>query len=433
MLYGGRCLADIPLRDRFGKAGIQLLCSTDDGSLGFAGLVTELAALELDKEKAAVIYACGPDPMMKTLAAIAAKHGVPAEFSLSPSWAAASVPAGAASIGSGMERGTDGSRSARKARSSRGAHPMALTAKTVDLSTDLGFLKLRNPVLTASGTFGYGLEFEAYMDLEELGGIIVKGLYYRPREGNPPPRLVETASGLINAIGLQGVGVEAFAGKVLPKLRQIDTPIIVNVCGADDDEYAAVVEFLDRQEGIAAYELNISCPNVKKEGLCPALAPQQTFDLVKKIKAAGHRPLITKLSPNVTSIVEIARAAEEAGTDAVALVNTFLAMAVDLETRRPKLGNVYGGSSGPAIKPIALRMVHQVASRLTVPVIGMGGIMTGTDALEFLMVGAAAVEVGTANFVDPDAPTRIVGEIRSWCEAHGVAAVRDVIGTLTIS
>jgi len=307
---------------------------------------------------------------------------------------------------------------------------MALTAKTVDLSVDLGFLRLRNPVVMASGTFGYGLEFEPYLDLETLGGIVVKGLFYKPREGNPPPRLVETASGLINAIGLQGVGVEAFVAKVLPKLRSIGTPIIVNVCGADEDEYAAVVEYLDKQEGIAGYELNISCPNVKKEGLCPALSPQPTFDLVKRIKAASRRPLITKLSPNVTSIVEIAQAAEEAGTDAVALVNTFLAMAIDLETRRPKLGNVYGGLSGPAIKPIALRMVHQVASRLKVPVIGMGGIMTGTDALEFLVAGASAVEVGTASFVDPDAAARIVDEIRRWCEAHGVAAVRDIIGTL---
>ena len=310
---------------------------------------------------------------------------------------------------------------------------MAVTARPVDLSVDLGFLKLRNPVLTASGTFGYGLEFEPYLDLRKLGGIVVKGLYYGPREGNPPPRLVETASGLINAIGLQGVGVEAFARKVLPKLRAIDTTLIVNVCGADDDEYARVVEFLDRQDGIAAYELNISCPNVKKEGACPALEPQMTFGLVRRIKSASRRPVITKLSPNVTSIVEIAQAAEEAGTDAVALVNTFLAMAVDLETRRPKLGNVYGGLSGPAIKPIALRMVHQVATRLRVPVIGMGGIMTGTDALEFLMAGAAAVEVGTASFVDPDAAVRVITGIETWCRAHGVAAVREVIGALKTS
>jgi dihydroorotate dehydrogenase (NAD+) catalytic subunit len=305
-----------------------------------------------------------------------------------------------------------------------------MTTNAVDLTADLGFLRLRNPVLAASGTFGYGLEFEPYLDLEKLGGFVVKGLYYKPREGNPPPRLVETPSGLINAIGLQGVGVEAFAEKVLPKLRRLRTAVIVNVCGADDDEYAAVVEFLDGQEGIAAYELNISCPNVKKEGACPALSPRATFDLVKRIKAASRRPVITKLSPNVTSIVEIAQAAEEAGSDAVALVNTFLALALDLETRRPKLGNVFGGLSGPAIKPIALRMVYQVASRLKVPVIGMGGIMTGTDALEFLVAGAAAIEVGTANFVDPDAAGRIVEEMERWCEAHGVAAVRDIVGTL---
>ncbi len=309
---------------------------------------------------------------------------------------------------------------------------MAMTKKSVDLTADLGFLKLRNPVLAASGTFGYGLEFEPYLDLEKLGGFVVKGLYFKPREGNPPPRLVETASGLINAIGLQGVGVEAFAEKVLPQLRRLKTAVIVNVCGADDEEYAAVVEYLDKQDGIAAYELNISCPNVKTEGLCPALSPRTTFDLVKRIKAASRRPLITKLSPNVTSIVEIAKAAEEAGTDAIALVNTFLAMALDLETRRPKLGNVFGGLSGPAIKPIALRMVCQVASRIRVPVIGMGGITTGLDALEFLVAGAAAVEVGTANFVDPDAAVRIVGEVERWCEAHGVAAVREVVGTLKV-
>lgn len=310
---------------------------------------------------------------------------------------------------------------------------MAVTAKGVDLTADLGFLKLRNPVLAASGTFGYGLEFEPYLDLEKLGGFVVKGLYFKPREGNPPPRLAETAGGLINAIGLQGVGVEAFAEKVLPRLRGLGTAVVVNVCGADDDEYAAVVEYLDRQEGIAAYELNISCPNVKKEGACPALSPRTTYDLVKRIKAASRRPVITKLSPNVTSIIEIAQAAEEAGTDAVALVNTFLALAVDLETRRPRLGNVYGGLSGPAIKPIALRMVHQVASRVRVPVVGMGGIMTGTDALEFLVAGAAAVEVGTASFVDPDAALRIVAEMERWCESRGVAAVRDLVGTLRTS
>jgi dihydroorotate dehydrogenase (NAD+) catalytic subunit len=302
-----------------------------------------------------------------------------------------------------------------------------------DLTMGLGFLKLKNPVLAASGTFGYGLEFEPYLGLAELGGFVVKGLYLNPREGNPPPRLVETPSGLINAIGLQGVGVKAFAEKVLPRLRGLDAAVIVNVCGGDDEEYVAVVEFLDRQEGIAAYELNISCPNVKKEGLCPALSPDPTFRLVKQVKAVSRRPVITKLSPNVTNIAEVALAAEEAGTDAISLVNTFLAMAIDVETRRPRLANIFGGLSGPAIRPLAVRMVYQVASRVKVPVIGMGGIMTGADALEFLIAGAAAVEVGTANFVDPDAAVRIVAEIGRWCDAHGIARVRDVVGTVRVS
>jgi len=301
-----------------------------------------------------------------------------------------------------------------------------------DLSVDLGFLKLRNPVLAASGTFGYGLEFEPYLGLDRLGGVVVKGLYFGARAGNPPPRLVETPSGLINAIGLQGIGVKAFAEEVLPELRRRDATVIVNVCGADDDEYLRVVEFLDREEGIAAYELNISCPNVRKEGMCPALFAEPTFALVRRAKSATRRPVITKLSPNVTDIVEIAQAAEEAGTDAVALVNTFLAMAINIETRRPRLANTFGGLSGPAIRPLAVRMVYQVASHVRIPVIGMGGIMTGADALEFMVAGASAVEVGTANFVDPDASVRIVGEIEAWCEAHGVARVRELVGTVRV-
>lgn len=302
-----------------------------------------------------------------------------------------------------------------------------------DLTVDLGFRKLRNPVLTASGTFGYGLEFQPFLDLERLGGFVVKGLYFEPREGNPPPRLVETASGLINAIGLQGIGVRAFREDVLPRLRDLDTAVIINVCGADDDEYVRVAEALGRERGVAAFELNISCPNVQRDGACPALDPEATFALVKKVKAATAVPLITKLSPNVTDIVGIARAAEEAATDAISLVNTFLALAVDVETRQPKLGNVYGGLSGPAIKPIALRMVHQVASRVRVPVIGIGGIMTAGDVLEFLIAGARAVEVGTANFVDPRAAGYIVGELERFCEEKGIARLADIIGTLRLA
>jgi dihydroorotate dehydrogenase (NAD+) catalytic subunit len=303
---------------------------------------------------------------------------------------------------------------------------------TPDLATDLGFLKLRNPVLAASGTFGYGPEFAPFMDLSAIGGIVVKGLYYAPRDGNPPPRLVETPSGLINAIGLQGVGVEAFAAEVLPILRTVDTAVIVNVCGADDDEYLRVIEFLDRQEGIAAYELNVSCPNVKKNGLCPALRPDTTRALVARCKAASRRPLIAKLSPNVTDIAEIARAAEDGGADGISLINTLLALAIDADTRRPKLANTFGGLSGPAIKPVALRMVYQAASAVKIPVIGLGGIATGVDAVEFLIAGARAVQIGTANFVDPAATVRIVREIAAFCERHGIARAGDLVGTLQI-
>jgi dihydroorotate dehydrogenase (NAD+) catalytic subunit len=299
-----------------------------------------------------------------------------------------------------------------------------------DLSVDLGFLRLRNPVLTASGTFGYGREFAPYLDPSRLGGIVVKGLYYGPREGNPPPRLVETASGLINAIGLQGIGVERFAADVLPELRKYGTPVLVNVCGADNEEYLRVIDFLEGQEGIAAYELNISCPNVKQNGACPAMFPEATRSIVAAAKARSRRPILAKLSPNVTDIAEIARAAEDGGADALSLINTILAMAVDLETRRPKLGNVFGGLSGPAIKPIALRMTFQVARSVRIPVIGMGGIMSGSDALEFMVAGARAVQIGTANFVEPGAAVRIIDEMGAWCDAHGVARAADLVGTL---
>ena len=302
----------------------------------------------------------------------------------------------------------------------------------VDLSVDLGFIKLRNPVLAASGTFGYGLEFKPYIHPKKLGGLVVKGLYFDPRPGNPPPRLAESPSGLINSIGLQGIGVRAFCETVLPKLHGLQTPIFVNVCGETDEEYAAVIEYLNKRKGIAGYELNISCPNVKTEGRCPALSPEHTFSLVKLAKKASQLPLIVKLSPNVTDIVSVARAAEEAGADGLSLINTLLAMAVDAETRRPRLANIFGGLSGPAIKPVALRMVYQVASKAKIPVIGMGGIMSGRDALEFLIVGAKAVEVGTANLVDPGASVRIIQEIHDYCREKKVPRIEDLIGMLGV-
>lgn len=299
-----------------------------------------------------------------------------------------------------------------------------------DLSVDLGFLQLKNPVLTASGTFGYGVEFTRFIDLNRLGGFVVKGLYFHPRHGNPPPRLVESASGLINAIGLQGIGVERFAEDILPRLRDFDTALIVNVCGDEDEEYSAVVEYLEKQEGIAAYELNISCPNTKRDGLCPALNPETTHDVVRLVKKMSSRPVITKLSPNVTDIVEIALSAQEAGSDGLSLANTFLALAIDVETRTPKLANVLGGLSGPAIKPLTLRMVFQVARCVRIPVIGIGGIMSGSDALEYLIAGASAVEVGTANFIDPESTIKIIRELEAYCQKKGIDKIRDIIGTI---
>ena len=301
-----------------------------------------------------------------------------------------------------------------------------------DLSVPIGSLRLKNPILAASGTFGYGVEFAPFMDINKLGGFVVKGLYYSPREGNPPPRLVETPSGLINAIGLQGIGVERFSREILPQLLTHQTALIVNVCGENEEEYAKVVEFLDSHEGIAAYELNISCPNVERGGMCPALKPESTYSIVKLVKSVSTRPLITKLSPNVTDIVEIALSAQEAGSDAVSLINTFLALAVDVDTHKPKLANIFGGLSGPAIKPIALRMVFQVASRLNIPVIGIGGIMTADDALEYLICGAIAVEVGTANFIDPACCLRIIDELEKYGQEHDISSIEDIIGTLEV-
>jgi len=301
-----------------------------------------------------------------------------------------------------------------------------------DLSVDLGFLQLKNPVLTASGTFGYGVEFTPFVDLNELGGFVVKGLYFHPRPGNPPPRLVETASGLINAIGLQGIGVKRFSEEILPRLKDFDTALIVNVCGNEDEEYAAVTEYLDKQEGIAAYELNISCPNTKRDGRCPALSPDTTHAVVSLVKKTSKRPVITKLSPNVTDITEIALAAQEGGSDGLALANTFLAMAIDVETRTPRPANVFGGLSGPAIKPLTLRMVYQVAQRVQIPIVGIGGIVSGNDALEYMIAGASAIEVGTANFVDPESTKNIIRDLEAYCRKNGIQSIEQIIGTLKV-
>ncbi len=302
----------------------------------------------------------------------------------------------------------------------------------VDLSVNLGFIKLKNPILTASGTFGYGLEFSSFFDLSILGGIITKGIFMNPKEGNPPPRIWETSSGMLNSIGLQGIGVERFAREILPELRKFNTHIIVNVCGHNDEEYAEVSSYLSKEEGISAFELNISCPNIHRNGLCPAMEPEWTYRIVKMVKEVTSVPLIVKLSPNVSDISSIAISAQEGGADAISLINTVLAMGVDWRTRKSRLGNVMGGLSGPAIKPIALKMVFQVVRSVKIPVIGIGGIMTGEDVMEFLVVGAKAVEVGTANFSDPHACARIIKEIEEICKREGIKRIEDIIGTLEV-
>lgn len=302
-----------------------------------------------------------------------------------------------------------------------------------DLSVRIGLLSLQNPVLTASGTFGYGQEYADLVDLDRLGGIIVKGLSLKPRPGNMPPRTVETPCGLLNAIGLQNVGVENFIADKLPFLRNLSVPVIVNILGQDIKEYQKLAERLSSVEGVAALEVNISCPNVKTGGVVFGTDYKAAARVTKAVRAAAGLPVMVKLSPNVTDIVSIARAVEEAGADAVSLINTLTGMAIDAETRRPRLGNVLGGLSGPAIKPIALRMVWQVAGAVKIPVIGCGGIMTAADALEFLIAGACAVQVGTANFVNPRAAMEIISGIEEYLIRHGFKKIKTVVGSLRTS
>lgn len=289
---------------------------------------------------------------------------------------------------------------------------------------------MKNPVMTASGTFGYGIEFADLVNLEEIGGIIVKGTTLKPREGNPYPRMAETASGMLNCVGLQNKGVDYFCKEIYPAIQNIGTNLIVNVSGSAPEDYAECAARIGELERIPAIELNISCPNVKQGGMAFGVTPQGAAEVVKAVREAYPKTLIVKLSPNVTSIADIARSVEDAGADAVSLINTLMGMAIDVEKRRPVLSIGTGGLSGPAVKPVALRMVWQVARAVRIPVVGLGGIMTATDAIEFLLAGATAVEIGTANFIDPAVTVKVVAGINDYLERHGCRSVTEIIGAL---
>jgi dihydroorotate dehydrogenase (NAD+) catalytic subunit len=298
------------------------------------------------------------------------------------------------------------------------------------LATTLCGIELKNPVLAASGTFAYGVEFAPLLDLNALGGLVVKGLSREPMAGNPPPRVWEAEAGMMNSIGLQNIGVRAFVAEKLPALREFRTAVIANVFGYEIEDYVEVVRVLEDHGGLAAYELNVSCPNTKHGGIFFSSDPRLLAEVVAAVKVVARRPVIVKLSPNVAAIAPLAKAAEQAGADAVSLVNTFVALAIDIRTRKPRLGAGYGGLSGPAIKPVALRMVHEAARAVKIPVVGLGGIASGEDAAEFIIAGATAVEVGTATFWDPRAPLRIAHELDRFLKKENIASVRKLTGTL---
>jgi dihydroorotate dehydrogenase (NAD+) catalytic subunit len=302
-----------------------------------------------------------------------------------------------------------------------------------DLSVSFAGVELKNPILAASGTFGYGVEFDDVVHLDTLGGFVVKGLSREPMIGNPPPRLWETAAGMLNAIGLQNIGAAAFLEEKLPKLRQMKNIVVLaNIFGYTREDYERTIEILNDGEGIAAYELNVSCPNTLEGGLQFGCDPRSLDEVVTTAKRVSRRPLIVKLSPNVTSIAQMAHIAQEAGADAISLINTFVAMAIDADTRKPRIANVTAGLSGPAIKPIALRMVYDAAHAVNIPVIGMGGISTAADVVEFMLAGATAVQIGTASYWDPCATEKIVDELQRWCEERSVTRLAELVGGMIL-
>ncbi|HTI36173.1 MAG TPA: dihydroorotate dehydrogenase [Vicinamibacterales bacterium] len=300
----------------------------------------------------------------------------------------------------------------------------------MDLAVSIGSLRLVNPLIAASGCFGYGVEYADVVDLASLGGVAVKGLFLSEREGHPPPRIVETPSGMLNAIGLQGIGVHRFIAERLPELRARRATVIVNICGTTLDEYVEVARILSDADGVAALELNISCPNVKEGGITFGCSLPGTHQVVAAVRKVTNLPVIPKLTPNVTDVASFARAAEDAGADAISLVNTFLAMAIDVDTRRPRLSNIVGGLSGPAIRPIAVRMVYECRRAVKIPIVGMGGIASAEDVLEFMIAGANAVQVGTMNFVDPFIWTRLLTGIQEYMARHGIDRLEEIVGSV---
>ena len=299
-----------------------------------------------------------------------------------------------------------------------------------DLTTKIGSLTMVNPVMTASGTFGYGVEFQDFVDLSKVGGIIVKGTTLHPRQGNPYPRMAETAQGMLNCVGLQNKGVVHFCEHIYPGIKDLPTRVLVNVSGSSPEDYAECAAYIDELENIPAIELNISCPNVKQGGMAFGVTPEGAASVVRAVREAYHKTLIVKLSPNVTSIADIALAVQDAGADAVSCINTLMGMAIDAEKRRKLLSIGTGGLSGPAVKPVALRMVHQVAQAVSIPVIGLGGISNATDAVEFLLAGATAIQIGTANFLDPAIAQKVAQGVDDYLERHGFKSVTDIIGAL---
>lgn len=299
-----------------------------------------------------------------------------------------------------------------------------------DLTTHIGSLTMKNPVMTASGTFGYGIEFADFVNLEDIGAIIVKGTTLHSREGNDYPRMVETASGMLNCVGLQNKGVDYFCDHIYPEIKDINTNMIVNVSGSCPEDYAECASRLDALDRIPAIELNISCPNVKQGGMAFGVTPEGASAVVKAVREAYHKTLIVKLSPNVTSIADIAKVVEDAGADAVSLINTLMGMVIDIEKRKPVLSIATGGMSGPAVKPVAVRCVWQVAKAVSIPVIGLGGIMNAHDAIEFMLAGASAIEIGTANFIDPAVTVKVANGISQWLDAHGCKSASEIIGQL---